>query len=62
MVSKKHNCLSQHSVLGFQVHPTIELPGTLTNTKMREDEIKSLNKTLNFLVYRMTEIGTFVHN
>ena len=32
-------------MLGFQVHPIIELPGTLKNTKMREGEIKSLNKT-----------------
>ena len=32
-------------MLGFQVHPTIELPETLKNTKMREGEIKSLNKT-----------------
>ena len=32
-------------MLGFQVHPTTELPGTLKNTKMRESEIKSLIKT-----------------
>ena len=32
-------------MLGFQVHPTIELPETLKNTKMMEGEIKSLIKT-----------------
>ena len=32
-------------MLGFQVHPTIEMPGNLKDTKMREGEIKSLIKT-----------------
>ena len=56
-------------MLGFQVHPTIELPGTLKNTKIREGETRESNQNrmksklrLPFLVYRMTEIGIFVHN
>ena len=32
-------------MLGFQVHPTTEMPGNLKNTKMRDGEIKSLSKT-----------------
>ena len=32
-------------MLGFQEYPAIKLPGTLKNTKMREGETKSLNKT-----------------
>jgi hypothetical protein len=32
-------------MLGFQVHHTIELPGTIKDTKIRESETKSLNKT-----------------
>ena len=32
-------------MLGFQVHPTIELPGTLKNTKIKKSETKSLNET-----------------
>ena len=57
-------------MLGFQVHPTIELPGTLKKyIKMREGETRESNQNrmksklhLPFLVYHMTEIGTFVHN
>jgi hypothetical protein len=44
-MAQKHNCLSRHSMLGFQEHPAIELSGTLKNTKMREGETKSLIKT-----------------
>jgi hypothetical protein len=32
-------------VLGFQVHPTTEMPGNLKNTKIKDGEIKSLIKT-----------------
>ena len=32
-------------MLGFQVHPTTEMPGNLKDTKIRDGEIKSLIKT-----------------
>ena len=31
-------------MLGFQVYPTIELPGTIKDTKIKESETKSLIK------------------
>ena len=32
-------------MLGFQVYPTIELLGIIKDTKIKEGETKSLNKT-----------------
>ena len=32
-------------MLGFQVHSTIELLGTIKNIKIKKSETKSLNKT-----------------
>ena len=37
--------MSRHLMLGFQGHPTIELPGTLKKYEDEESEIKSLIKT-----------------
>jgi hypothetical protein len=55
-------------MLGFQIHPTIDFPRTLKNTKDNPSKTKSLIKPndvkfhMPFLLYCMIEIETFVPN
>ena len=43
-------------MLGFQVHPTIELPGTIKDAKIKETETNSLIKT-KWSQFACTTIG-----
>jgi hypothetical protein len=55
-------------MLVFQVHPIIELTGTIKDTKIKKVKQRVLTKPnevelhLPFLVYCLTKIGTFVSN